>query len=111
MQRVAPDEPRKRRASERHVVGCCDELAGSCLGVQNLEQLCRGEAAEWKMFVVSVIRPDWDLKRQRKRCECDVVLVSVGEHSSRRWLFTGIAALHVNVTELHNRIEQLTVLG
>ena len=27
-QRVAPDEPRKRRAGERHVVGCCEELAG-----------------------------------------------------------------------------------
>jgi len=27
-QRVAPDEPRKRRAHERHVVGCCEELAG-----------------------------------------------------------------------------------
>ena len=26
-QRVAPDEPRKRRADERHVVGCCEELA------------------------------------------------------------------------------------
>src|SRR5262249_18641408 len=25
--RVAPDEPRKRRANERHVVGCCEELA------------------------------------------------------------------------------------
>src|SRR5438876_6203286 len=25
-QRVAPDEPRKRRADERHVVGCCEEL-------------------------------------------------------------------------------------
>ena len=24
--RVAPDEPRKRRADERHVVGCCEEL-------------------------------------------------------------------------------------
>jgi hypothetical protein len=23
-------EPRKRRANERHVVGCCEELAGSC---------------------------------------------------------------------------------
>src|SRR5438045_2460991 len=26
-QRVAPAEPRKRRADERHVVGCCEELA------------------------------------------------------------------------------------
>src|ERR1051325_10703705 len=28
-QRVAPDEPRKRRAGERHVVGCCEELGRS----------------------------------------------------------------------------------
>src|SRR5438105_15795541 len=26
--RVAPNEARKRRANERHVVGCCEELAG-----------------------------------------------------------------------------------
>src|SRR5438128_1994246 len=27
---VAQNEARKRRASERHVVGCCEELAGAC---------------------------------------------------------------------------------
>src|SRR5437660_7835169 len=26
---VAPSEPRKRRANERHVVGCCEELGGA----------------------------------------------------------------------------------
>jgi hypothetical protein len=32
--RVAPDEPRKRRADERHVVGCCEELGGADLAIR-----------------------------------------------------------------------------
>src|SRR5882724_6959270 len=31
--RVAQNEARKRRASERHVVGCCEELGGVIYGV------------------------------------------------------------------------------
>ena len=34
-------EGRKPRASDRHVVGCCEVLAGSCQGLKDVDELGR----------------------------------------------------------------------
>jgi hypothetical protein len=39
--RVAPDEPRKRRADQRHVVGCCEELGGDPVAIFDFKTLQR----------------------------------------------------------------------
>jgi hypothetical protein len=59
-------------------------IAGSCSGVKYLQQLRSSEVAKRKVFVVSIVRPNRNLKLQCKTGESNVISVSVGQKPSRR---------------------------